>query len=156
MAAASSFCLCDTNLIHSSRKGNPWHPKLFQGVGQILDLSVSRKGSTIHRRYQKRTLSHKFSVSATTEGSAKSNKSEETIPSWARPDSSEPPPWAWGEGMQNASESSFVIPFYAYLLASAVTAIAAVKFALDHCPAVVELINCNWLIYIYILNSDCR
>lgn len=127
MAAASLLCLCDTNLIHSSRKESPWHPKLFPGVGhKILDLSVTRKRNRTHPGCQKGNLSHKFSVSATTEGSAKSNKSEETIPSWARPDSSEPPPWAQDEGMGNESEKSFEIPFYVYLLTSAVTAIAAI------------------------------
>ena len=131
MAAASFLCLCDTNLIHSSRKENPWHAKLFPGVGhKILDLSVGRKRKLNHHGHQKRNLSRKFSVLATTEGSAKANKSEETIPSWAKPDSIEPPPWDRDEGMKNASEKSFKIPFYAYLLASAVTAIAAVKFLL--------------------------
>lgn len=128
MAAASLLYLFDTNLTHSSRKENPWHSKLFPAVGhKILDLSVTRKRNLNYPGHQKRNLSHKFFVSATTEGSAKTNKSEETIPSWAKPDSSESPPWARDEGTENASEKSFEVPFYVYLLASAVTAIAAVK-----------------------------
>lgn len=71
-------------------------------------------------------LSRRFIVCATTEGSAKSSKSDEQIPSWARPDSDEPPPWARDEGSGSTSQSTFQIPFYAYLLASAFIAIAAV------------------------------
>ncbi|KAG4109769.1 hypothetical protein ERO13_D13G006900v2 [Gossypium hirsutum] len=61
-----------------------------------------------------------------TEGSADSSKSEESIPSWAKPDSDEPPPWAQGEGKSSTAQQSFEVPFFVYLLASAVTAIAAV------------------------------
>lgn len=68
----------------------------------------------------------RFIVCATTEGSAKSSKSDEQIPSWARPDSDEPPPWARDEGSGSTSQATFQIPFYAYLLASVITAIAAV------------------------------
>ncbi|KAG6482822.1 uncharacterized protein LOC122014338 [Zingiber officinale] len=71
-------------------------------------------------------LSRRFIVCATTEGSAKSSKSDEQIPSWARPDSDEPPPWARDEGSGSTSQSTFQIPFYAYLLASAFIAIAAI------------------------------
>lgn len=70
-------------------------------------------------------LPRRFIVCAT-EGSAKSSKSDEQIPSWARPDSDEPPPWARDEGSGSTSQATFQIPFYAYLLASAITAIAAV------------------------------
>lgn len=66
-----------------------------------------------------------FIVFAKTEGSAKSSQSEEKIPSWALPDSEEPPPWAREEGGQSASPT-LVIPFAVYLLSSAITAIAAV------------------------------
>ncbi|XP_061338106.1 uncharacterized protein LOC133284973 [Gastrolobium bilobum] len=67
-----------------------------------------------------------FAVVAVTQGSADSNKSEETIPSWAKPDSDEPPPWARDEPNNNASQQGFQIPFFVYLLASAITAIAAI------------------------------
>ncbi|KAJ6417443.1 hypothetical protein OIU84_003208 [Salix udensis] len=67
--------------------------------------------------YQKQK---KFFVSAATEGSAKSSKSEETSPSWAKPDSDEPPPWAKGEGKEN-----FEVPFFVYLLASAIAAVSS-------------------------------
>ncbi|KAJ8637682.1 hypothetical protein MRB53_011949 [Persea americana] len=66
-----------------------------------------------------------FRVFAVTEGSAKSSKSDEKIPSWARPESDEPPPWARDEA-KDVSGQTFEIPFYGYLLASAITAIAAI------------------------------
>lgn len=70
----------------------------------------------------------KFMVVAVTQGSAESSKSDEKIPSWAKPDSDEPPPWARGEANGKASsEQGFQIPFYVYLLASTITAIAAVS-----------------------------
>nr|AFK36363.1 unknown [Lotus japonicus] len=53
--------------------------------------------------------------------------SDEKVPSWAKPDSDEPPPWARDEANnKTASSSGFEVPFYVYLLASAITAIAAV------------------------------
>jgi len=67
---------------------------------------------------------------AVTKGSAESSKSDEKIPSWAKPDSEEPPPWAQNEAQNKPTSSEqqgFVIPFYVYLLASAITAIAAVN-----------------------------
>lgn len=76
---------------------------------------------------------HKFTVFAVTEGSAKSSESEETIPSWAKPDSEEPPPWAREESKENGSQQGFQLPFYVYLLASSITAIAAVSFPLFTC-----------------------
>ncbi|KAK3034172.1 hypothetical protein RJ639_034312 [Escallonia herrerae] len=70
-------------------------------------------------------------VNAVTEGSAKksskSEQEEQPVPIWAKPDSDEPPPWARDEAQQGSS-SEFEVPFYAYLLASAITAIAAVSF----------------------------
>ena len=72
----------------------------------------------------------KLTVFSVTEGSAKSSESEETIPSWAKPDSEEPPPWAREEGKETGSQLGFQVPFYVYLLASSITAIAAVSFPL--------------------------
>ncbi|KAL5717427.1 hypothetical protein ACHQM5_010429 [Ranunculus cassubicifolius] len=74
---------------------------------------------------QSRKYPHKSTVVAATEGSAKSSKSDEKIPSWAKPDSAEPPPWARNEGQEQSQESSD-LPFGVYLLASAITAIAAI------------------------------
>lgn len=72
----------------------------------------------------------KLTVFSVTEGSAKSSESEETIPSWAKPDSEEPPPWAREEGKESGTNQGFQVPFYIYLLASSITAIAAVSFPL--------------------------
>lgn len=68
-------------------------------------------------------------VVAATEGSAKSkedvgNGNDPSVPSWAQPGSDEPPPWARQESQKDSS--GFQLPFYVYLLASAITAIAAV------------------------------
>uniref|UniRef100_A0A7N2MWE6 Uncharacterized protein n=1 Tax=Quercus lobata TaxID=97700 RepID=A0A7N2MWE6_QUELO len=79
-----------------------------------------------------------FCVVALTESSKKSSnkkteeeeEEESKIPSWARPDSDEPPPWAQNESasqQQQQQQQGFEIPFYLYLLASAITAIAAVS-----------------------------
>lgn len=68
-------------------------------------------------------------VVAATEGSAKSEPSDPKIPSWAKPDSDELPPWARKEGKGQSAdpaEQAFQIPFYVYLLSSAIVAIAAV------------------------------
>ncbi|KAK4281220.1 hypothetical protein QN277_012742 [Acacia crassicarpa] len=75
----------------------------------------------------KKESSNRIVVVGVTKGSADSSKSEETIPSWAKPDSDEPPPWTRNEANNNtASQQGFAIPFYVYLLASAITAIAAI------------------------------
>ncbi|KAK7285282.1 hypothetical protein RJT34_20047 [Clitoria ternatea] len=79
--------------------------------------------------YAKRKSAHRFVVVGVTQGSAESSKSDEKIPSWAKPDSDEPPPWARDEANKNRgsfAQQGFEIPFYAYLLASAITAIAAI------------------------------
>ena len=93
------------------------HPTAFLGVPK----NNQRKMKTPHR----------LVVVAVTQGSAESSKSDEKIPSWAKPDSDEPPPWVRDEPNNKNSNNSqqeeeFEIPFYAYLLASAITAIAAV------------------------------
>lgn len=79
---------------------------------------------------------HGFLVVAVTKGSTESSKSDEKIPSWAKPDSEEPPPWAQNEAQNktaSSSEQGFEIPFYVYLLASAITAIAAVTNFFSFC-----------------------
>ena len=54
-------------------------------------------------------------------------EAEEKVPAWAKPGADEPPPWERKGGAVQGQEAGQV-PFYAYLLASAVTAIAAVRF----------------------------
>ncbi|MED6106775.1 hypothetical protein PIB30_007805 [Stylosanthes scabra] len=69
--------------------------------------------------------SHRLFIVSVTQGSADSNKSEEELPSWAKPNTDEPPPWARDEATSSSSEG-FQVPFFVYLLASAITAIAAI------------------------------
>ncbi|KAH8518203.1 hypothetical protein H0E87_000146 [Populus deltoides] len=118
MAAATLLCWCNSDLIiHGSCS------RLFVR-NKVMDSNQSTvKSRGSYYAYQKQK---KFFVCAATEGSAKSSKSEETIPSWAKPDSDEPPPWAKGEGKENSSKQNFEVPFFVYLLASAITAIAAI------------------------------
>jgi len=96
-------------------------------AGTIQNQHVSQPTTFLGvRHYPHRKRKTPLVVVAVTQGSAESSKSEEKIPSWAKPDSDEPPPWARDEAKNNTSEQGFEIPFYAYLLASAITAIAAV------------------------------
>lgn len=125
--AANILYSCNSNLIHGCGKKAPWFPRSFLGNGHRILVQLMRKGNPNHHSYGNSKLAHKFTVYAVTKGSAESSKSEEKVPSWARPDSEEPPPWAQDEGKRVALPSGFEVPFFVYLLASAVTAIAAVS-----------------------------
>ncbi|XP_023518065.1 uncharacterized protein LOC111781610 [Cucurbita pepo subsp. pepo] len=91
----------------------------------------------------------KLTVFSVTEGSAKSSESEETIPSWAKPDSEEPPPWAREEGKETGSQLGFQVPFYVYLLASSITAIAAIGSVFEYVnqKPVFGIINSDSIFY---------
>ncbi|KAF9587232.1 hypothetical protein IFM89_039540 [Coptis chinensis] len=110
--AASTLSLGTLFPIHALRKLNSKNsnPSLY-----------SKRTRHVH----KSRAPQKFTIFAVTEGSAKSSKSEEKIPSWAQPDSDEPPPWAQDEGKESLQQT-YEAPFYVYLLASAITAIAAI------------------------------
>lgn len=117
---------CNSTLIRNFLvKENATCPRLFLGISEKIVNQHSTRSFHVH---QNKRSSHRFLVYAATEGSAKSGKSEETVPAWAKPDSDEPPPWAREEGKESTAQQSFEIPFFVYLLASAVTAIAAVCF----------------------------
>ncbi|KAM7523928.1 hypothetical protein LguiA_013830 [Lonicera macranthoides] len=127
---ATTISLCNSY-------SNPRH----QPTSSIPPLSGSSLiASKFHHQNNKNknkshrsNLFRRLTVFAVTEGSAKkSGKEEEALPKWARPDSEEPPPWAKNEYQQQSSSSSFEIPFYAYLLASAVTAIAAIGSVFEY------------------------
>lgn len=124
--ATFSQALCSSNFISTSGKQGSWYPLLLPGAALKRVRTATAKERHSPHVHQKRML-RRFTVFAITEGSAKSKKSEENIPSWARPDSDESPPWAKDEGKDNAPQQGFTVPFYVYLLASAVTAIAAVS-----------------------------
>ncbi|KAL0652262.1 hypothetical protein Bca4012_094953 [Brassica carinata] len=84
------------------------------------------------RCYEFSSTARRFVVMAATEGSRKSKESQ---PSWANPDSDEPPPWARDEGgssSSSTSQESFEVPFVVYLLASAITAIAAIGSVFEY------------------------
>ncbi|KGN49525.1 uncharacterized protein LOC116401609 isoform X2 [Cucumis sativus] len=91
----------------------------------------------------------KLTVFAVTEGSAKSSESEETIPSWAKLDSEEPPPWAKEEGKEIGTQQGFQVPFYVYLLASSITAIAAIGSVFEYVnqKPVFGIINSDSILY---------
>lgn len=95
-------------------------------AGAIQNQHASQPTTFFRAPHYHHRLRKPLVVVAVTQGSAESSKSEEKIPSWAKPDSDEAPPWARDEANKNTSEQGFEIPFFAYLLASAITAIAAV------------------------------
>ncbi|KAF8095857.1 hypothetical protein N665_0321s0032 [Sinapis alba] len=91
-------------------------------------LAAKRNLMGYSRQYERTTV-RRLVVTAATEGSRKSKESQ---PSWANPDSDEPPPWARDEGGSSTSQESFEVPFYVYLLASAITAIAAIGSVFEY------------------------
>uniref|UniRef100_A0A1D1Y4W4 Dimethylaniline monooxygenase [N-oxide-forming] 1 n=1 Tax=Anthurium amnicola TaxID=1678845 RepID=A0A1D1Y4W4_9ARAE len=136
---ATIVSLCTSNVLDVARIqngsnclrcGSAVHSKTLDKIhesGSIRGSYKQRKRSlAMHYGQQGGLLSPRLIVLALTKGSAKSSESGETIPSWAKPDSKEPPPWARDEGNNRTSQQSFEVPFYVYLLASAVTAIAAI------------------------------
>ncbi|KAK6928797.1 hypothetical protein RJ641_005002 [Dillenia turbinata] len=131
--AAASVSLCYSGMIHYPRKQDPHIPNSFTGLGhKTLNSSAANKRNQSYHGQRKRRLPSGLYVFAVTKGSSKSSDSEETIPSWAKPDSDEPPPWARDEGKANTSQQSFEVPFYVYLLASAITAIAAIGSVFEY------------------------
>ncbi|KAJ0977959.1 hypothetical protein J5N97_013433 [Dioscorea zingiberensis] len=125
MSTAVSLCAFDP--LSASRKHlNLRCPQLrsFTSLGGLDLVAIWKRSQSWHKKQGGR-FCHRFVVFAATEGSAKPSQSDERIPSWARPDSDEPPPWA-RDGGNGSPQPTFEIPFYAYLLASAITAIAAI------------------------------
>lgn len=130
----ASLSICNSNSvnIHASRNRNSWHLSSIPLSGYTKTLNLSNFAA---RNQNKLVRSRRLTVFAVTEGSAKkSSKSEpeeQPIPSWAKPDSEEPPPWARNEA-ERSSSSSFELPFYVYLLSSAITAIAAIGSVFEY------------------------
>ncbi|XP_074286478.1 uncharacterized protein LOC141611759 [Silene latifolia] len=116
---AISPCLCALNLISGPKR----HQRLSQTTAfrfsNIDDYSAPRNQASpfiFHTRESQREVV----------ASAKSSESEDKVPSWAQPESDEPPPWARDEAKPIDLKDGFELPFFVYLLASAVTAIAAI------------------------------
>lgn len=115
--AAATISLCGSRCLCPSPSPRPE----TRVASQAAAFPLYARPSSSHRR---------LVLVAATEGSAKSSgeKADEKVPSWARPGSDEAPPWARGEGGASPQDGGgeVQVPFYAYLLASAVTAIAAI------------------------------
>ncbi|CAH9128709.1 unnamed protein product [Cuscuta epithymum] len=88
--------------------------------------------TTVHRHPNKRSSSRdQRGHKAFAKNSSKNEEEEDpSIPSWAKPGSQDPPPWARDEPQKESL--SFEIPFYVYLLASSITAIAAVGSVFEY------------------------
>ncbi|XP_008786799.2 uncharacterized protein LOC103705013 [Phoenix dactylifera] len=130
---ATLVSLCASNLLTVRNKST----RRYIGLRPVIQLrcsplSLSHTRSQSHLGRQSSILLHRLVVLAITKGSTKSSQSDEKIPSWARPDSDEPPPWARDEGNDSTSPQTIAIPFYVYLVASAVTAIAAVGSVFEY------------------------
>ncbi|KAL3525132.1 hypothetical protein ACH5RR_013504 [Cinchona calisaya] len=126
MVTLASSSLCNSiSLIHSSK---PWNPISFPLIGsQNLPFFRPKKKNSLQN-------TRMLKVSAVTDGSAKKdgedNINEPSVPSWAKPGSDEPPPWARDEAQKDSS--GFQVPFFVYLLASAVAAIAAIGSVFEY------------------------
>ncbi|PSS21425.1 hypothetical protein CEY00_Acc10469 [Actinidia chinensis var. chinensis] len=119
--------------IYSSINHKPCRPTEF--LVKALNPSILTATKSTQNRTKKKNQSRTLTVFGVTEGSSKSQEEEEakeSVPTWARPGSDEPPPWARAESGQSESGQSFQIPFYVYLLASAITAIAAIGSVFEY------------------------
>ncbi|KAL0430820.1 UNVERIFIED_CONTAM: hypothetical protein Sradi_0708000 [Sesamum radiatum] len=112
---------------------NPWRQSSSPLSRLLLKVIRAYPGNQNFKSFCPR----KLRVVAATEGSATNrskskqddddddNGEDPSVPSWARPGSDELPPWA-RQDAQKDSSSGFEVPFFVYLLASAITAIAAI------------------------------
>ncbi|XP_057500610.1 uncharacterized protein LOC130784660 [Actinidia eriantha] len=121
--------------IYSSINHNPCRPTELH-VKTLNPSILTAIKRTQNRWKKKKNQSRTLTVFGVTEGSSKSEEEEEeakeSLPTWARPGSDEPPPWARGESSQSESGQGFQVPFYVYLLASAITAIAAIGSVFEY------------------------
>ncbi|KAI4330440.1 hypothetical protein MLD38_028730 [Melastoma candidum] len=129
--ASTSVSWCNACLAHCPKTQITKQPNSFLGINHNVMYNLwSGEGrkSSLNCRTMK-----VFRVLAVTKGSAESSKSEESLPSWARPHSDEPPPWVRDDGKEgNSASQSFELPYVVYLLASAVTAIAAIGSVFEY------------------------
>ncbi|KAB1224010.1 hypothetical protein CJ030_MR2G007942 [Morella rubra] len=149
--AATFLCSWSSNLMHNSGKENLFCvcPRSLLGFGhKTLDQPTAKRSPGRQKK-----ISHRFSVFALTESSKEPSKTEEKTPSWARADSDVPPPWAQDEAKGSASQQIFEIPFFVYLLASAVTAIAAIGSVFEYVNQrpVFGILNSDGIFYVPLL-----
>ncbi|GJS65163.1 hypothetical protein Tco_0679727 [Tanacetum coccineum] len=102
------------------------HPPLIPSTNPLKTSTIS----TFKTHYQTPNKAHKCYRRLTV--FAIKEEEEQSTPSWAKPDSNEPPPWARNEAQQESSSSSADLPFGVYLLASAITAIAAIGSVFEY------------------------
>ncbi|KAI7728024.1 hypothetical protein M8C21_006091 [Ambrosia artemisiifolia] len=102
--------------------------------------------SKIHQKAHHTTTNRKLTVFA-----VKEDDDPQPTPSWAKPGSEEPPPWARNEAQQ--ASSGFELPFFVYLLASAITAIAAIGSVFEYVnqKPVFGLLNSDSIFYAPVL-----
>ncbi|GFP95347.1 hypothetical protein PHJA_001679000 [Phtheirospermum japonicum] len=127
---------------------NSWH----QNSSLLFKAKAYPKKQNCTSFYPRR-----MRVMAATEGSAKNpskskeddndNSGDPSVPSWAKPGSDELPPWARQEAQKDSP--SFEVPFFVYLLASAVTAIAAIGSIFEYVnqKPVFGVLNSNSVFY---------
>ncbi|KAK4430391.1 hypothetical protein Salat_1339800 [Sesamum alatum] len=117
--------------LHLSRTVfNPWRRSSSPLSRLLLKAIRAYPNNQNFKSFRPRRLR----VVAATEGSATNrskskqgdddNGEDPSVPSWARPGSDELPPWARQEAQKDSP--GFEVPFFVYLLASAITAIAAI------------------------------
>lgn len=138
---AISSSPCALNLICGRKDQQLIHTRFFKDAAfTMLNLPYLGRGINVNQIYAGRNKGHVY---------AKSDKSEESVPSWAKPDSDEPPPWARNEGKPNELKEGFEIPFFVYLLASAITAIAAIGSVFEYVnqKPVFGLLNSDSIFY---------
>ncbi|XAR58090.1 hypothetical protein NMG60_11026471 [Bertholletia excelsa] len=126
MVASTLSPLYGSNLSFcSSRRQNPCRP-----AHNSLNLSHFTLKTSLENGREKKSP-RRLTVRAVTDKSQE-DEGEESVPTWARLESDEPPPWAREEGGKGAARESFEIPFFVYLLASAITAIAAIGSVFEY------------------------
>ncbi|KAI3969659.1 hypothetical protein MKX01_020220 [Papaver californicum] len=136
--AALSMSACSATTLNLTNGLKPKTSVLFEVISHT-------KIPTQHQMNKKKTLQR----------NSKSSESEEKIPSWAKLDSEEPPPWAQRDGSSgsNGTSETIEIPFYGYLLASTITAIAAIGSVFEYInqKPVFGLLNSDSIFYAPVL-----
>lgn len=128
----------------------PWNPSLVTLSGFTKTLTNSSIFTLLnHLKMNNRSSAcyRRLNVFAA------KGEEEQSTPSWAKPDSEEPPPWARNETQQTSSSSNSELPFFVYLLASAITAIAAIGSVFEYVNQrpVFGLLNSDSIFYAPVL-----
>lgn len=134
MVALASLSSCNANsTFYLSKTSIPWHPRSYYCSGQQLNGKIvpptGHEQSIYGCRLRVLTASGDSSKNSSNSKGEEDGNDDPSVPSWAKPGSDEPPPWARQEAQKKSS--GFEVPFYVYLLASAITAIAAVNTLCD-------------------------